>query len=73
MLGISTPKAVTKTITHLEWKIETPCNAKEFNWALGLIEGQMRSTGIDMSFDDCYRVKVVEDGIIFRVKLKENR
>lgn len=69
-MDISVPKARERVTKRLEWLIETPCDAKNFTWALGVIENDMRSRGLDMSHDDAYRVKVTDEGILITRKVQ---
>ncbi len=71
-MNISAPVPVEKITRELVWTIETPCDTKNFNWALGLIHGDMRSRNIDLSYDDAYEVTSDESGIHFTVVVRES-
>lgn len=66
------PSKRTHTRTIHEWAIETPCDAKAYEISRVFIETEMLEMGIDMSYDDAYRVRVSDEEVVFYVEVESN-
>ena len=56
-----TPKHRTKTVTRHEWTIgdgKQEIDAKEFRYGVFIATKAMKDLGIDVEFDDAYKVRV---------------
>ena len=51
-----------------EWAIGVPCDAKTFAYNVEMIRRQMEELGVDLSYDDAYRVTTVDEEIVFSLE-----
>lgn len=69
------PRHTTTTVTRHEWVIgreDGATDAKTFTYGINQAQREMKELGVDLAFDDCYRVRAGDGGqVILFVEVEE--